>query len=203
MIGGWRLADLMCSHNEVGSLLYKAAVGAGYPVGIAEEVGRAGGWLSARGVDGVRAVRLALDGDAADRSVLQREVAGLDRFFVAADRPARLMAGSPQILLAGLAAVMLPATVACVRLLFANGGVAAVSRGDLFGMGGDLPFDAGEVSVVALASVPSAPACPFQPRIAVREADWRALSAWAARTYVPESEVSRAVGAGAGVTDND
>ncbi len=37
----------------------------------------------------------------------------------------------------------------------------------------------------------------------ISDAHWDALNAWAAKTYVPETEESRLGGAGAGLTDND
>jgi hypothetical protein len=55
-------------------------------------------------------------------------------------------------------------------------------------------------AVVADAALEGRPAIA---RAVVDEAHWNALEAFAARTYVPASELSRVAGAGAGGADND
>ncbi|MDG3578191.1 DUF3726 domain-containing protein [Rhizobium sp. YJ-22] len=189
------MTDILLSYNEVSSTARKAASGAGLPQGVAEEIGQAAAWLSARGLDAIAVVVRALSGN------------------------------GPQVILAGLPAIDTlccgeePEEAAlesmdCSLLLLALAGVAAGNAGlSLAAQREDktlLPLDAacrepatdrlrlvrhgqGNASEATLSSRPAA----------TSEAAYTAALQLAAKTYVPASDLSRAMGAGAGTTDND
>lgn len=190
------MSDILLSYNEVSSTARKAASGAGLPHGVAEEIGHAAAWLSARNVDAVGIVVRALSGN------------------------------GPQSILAGLATVDAlccgegPEEAAlegadCSMLLMALAGVAAENAGLSLAVkredGSLLSLDAacaclepatrlrlvrrgeGDTSKETLSPRPAA----------TSEAAYAAALALAAKTYVPASDLSRAMGAGAGTTDND
>lgn len=189
------MTDFLLSYNEVSSTARKAASGAGLPHGVAEEIGQAAAWLSARGVDAVGIVVRALSGS------------------------------GPRTILAGLAAIDAlccgegPEEAAlesadCSLLLLALAGLAADNAGlSLAAQRQDktlLPLDAAcrEPATSRLHLVRrgqgNAAEAALSPRpAATSQAAHAAALQLAAKTYVPASDLSRAMGAGAGTTDND
>lgn len=188
------MTDILLSYNEVLSTTRKAASGVGLPHGIAEEIGHAAVWLSARGVDAIAVVVRALSGS------------------------------GPQSILAGLAVIDAlccgegPEEAAlestdCSLLLLALAGVAADNPGlSLAAQREDKTL----LSLDAACREPATSLClvrrrqgnaaeaALSPRpAATSQAAYAAALQLAAKTYVPASDLSRAMGAGAGTTDND
>lgn len=209
--------------NEVDAMGKKAARGAGFGWGMAEEAGKAARWLCATGVDGVAALAVALSrADGADP--LARAPGSLDGDWLAkGGELCPLMAGAalsdaamlwvehgkcigkiaaPVLLLpfAGMAARRLgrPVTVEWAS-------VRAVTDGRALQLTGAVPAAmAAKADAVAVA----AGGALTDPRPKLTRAnpgddDWNTLTGLAQRTYAPETEQSRLRGAGAGLTDND
>ena len=209
----------------------KAARGAGYPWGLAEEAGRGARWLAAWGEDGAAALEAhlqslrgappdlsrATDADDADDagaaddagdgpSVRDPILAGA----LIADT-ATSGAGGPELgrvtvspLLLGIVGVACEA--AGLRLRFSwNGGTAVVGLGGVV-RGGVVrmgaPTVASGLSIVPVREEPP-PVVPRGRAAPVDPAVWAVLERFAHRTYVPESAASRALGAGSGLSDND
>lgn len=189
------MTDILLSYNEVSSTARKAASGAGLPHGVAEEIGQAAVWLSTRGLDAVEIVVRALSGS------------------------------GPRTILAGLAAIDAlccgegPEEAAlesadCSLLLLALAGVAAENTGLSLAVkqenGSLLPLDAAcrepatnRLCLVRRGQGDTAEATLSSRPAATSEAAYAVALQLAAKTYVPASDLSRAMGAGAGTTDND
>ncbi|MBN9033248.1 MAG: hypothetical protein BGO05_15275 [Rhizobiales bacterium 63-7] len=189
------MTDILLSYNEVSSTARKAASGAGLPHGVAEEIGQAAVWLSARGLDAVGIAVRALSGSG-PRTIL----AGLPAIDTLCSGE-----GPDEAALEG---------ADCSLLLLALAGVAsdnvglslAVKRED----GSLLPLDAAcrepatnRLCLVRRGQGDTAEATLSSRPAATSEAAYAAALALAAKTYVPASDLSRAMGAGAGTTDND
>jgi len=189
------MTTILLSYNEVQTLARKVACGAGLPHGVAEDVGEAAVWLSARGVDAVRVVVDALDSPTevlGAQSAIDALCCGETAEITFEGRSCRLML----IGLAGAAAASADLNLA-VRY---HGGVEplalAVNPADLVPTALSL-----QLLPVADGGVPAS-------RRSLRPAEtdaaaYTAALGLAAKTYVPASELSRAQGAGAGTTDND
>jgi Protein of unknown function (DUF3726) len=204
------------SLNEVEALATKAARGAGLSWGLCEDAGKATRWLAACGVDWSPSLIVLL-------SMHGRLRGPLDNHAERALSP--LLAGTYiadlQISDTSLQAVAYPLwLLPFAGRIAAEGGTAVrVSWGWLsitvWPNGGDVagpqtelaaPY-ASQVVISTVRPGQAAPgqvvALPRQLRSSVRTADWHALEALGARTYVPASAQSRAKGAGAGLVDND
>lgn len=209
--------------NEVEAMARKAARGAGYSWGMADEAGRAARWLCAHGIDGVAALTKVLtraDGQDTSR-MAPRTLRGDWRAEAAQICP--LMAGAalsdsvfdwagadkrieniiaPIMLLpfAAYAARQLAGTVTIewtgVRVV-TDGSDASLKLDDQ----SSLLDPAGLVSVRTGDRLEHPR--PVQDRARPDEADWAVLNRFAHRIYVPDTEQSRLKGAGAGLTDND
>jgi len=192
------MTTILLSYNEVQSLARKTACGAGLPHGVADDIGHAAVWLSARSVDAIRIVVEALGDDACGVQTILRDQAAVDALCCGETRQVSLQDREHGLLLIGLA------------------GAAATNAGL------NLAVQLGYLDVVPLAQVSDArdlirdlkalsilpddgePVRPGSPRPAATDtAAYAAALGLAARTYVPASDFSRAQGAGAGTTDND
>jgi len=183
------------SLNEAETLCAKAARGAGYCWGQADDIGRAARALAAEGSDFGAALLVLLQ---------TRES------FIAPtpERLARWRAGGPDIAGVGALCPVLAATwltdagLDAVGLRLINIGAPvwldALLRPAGLGAACDDPFAAGDATLIRRPG-------PFETgkRAAVEAEIWRALNAYAAQTYVPESESSRRRGAGGGRVDDD
>lgn len=208
------------SLNEVEATVRKAARGAGYSWGMAEEAGRAVRWLCAHSVDGCGAFLRALmyfEKDAGRPpptphvsgdtwSATEGPLCPLILGVALSDR-AMLMEGRPQHLKSVLEPLMLlpfAAHVARVTgtLMQVRSDVGvAVTDGVRLGLEGtpcsaptDIIFQ--PVSNATLDMHAASRAAP-EPDV------WVMLNRVAARTYAPATEASRLKGAGAGTSDND
>jgi len=203
------------SLNEVESGIRKAALGAGLPLGLAEDTGRAVAFLHGAGFDGISAA-LACFSEGFTPAVAFREngqarfemghpigraVAALDLVAAGQVQQAELIAFSQPLLVAGLAMVASVDQDAGLSLTFAKGAKAQILAQGI-AIEGVIPNEPGTI-VVARTNAPT--------RIPVRQAHiqnvsaglWDQIQRLAACTYVPSSAQSRLSGAGAGVTDND
>ncbi len=174
--------NLMLALNEIGSMVQKAARGAGIPLGQAEDLGRIAIYLAGTGGD-VSAVTRALQEpsttvDMIWSSDIVSVTSGPAALIGAIIRDAFAM-GYDTAVLADLDHAPL------VDAFLAECGVA-------------LKWD-GRTLTRSDTTVQQ-PAC--KP-VAIPAADWDIWGAYAAKTYVPETDASRLAGAGAGLTDND
>ena len=205
------------SLNEIDMTVRKAAVGSGWPWGLAEDIGRAAAWLCEYGEDGAGAALVALreeprpadmtmsDGAAAFASAqaAQAGPAALDLLAAGSgiDHVALQDLDSP-LLLVGIAGVLTAEYRLTIELL------AGVKRFALVGPEGlqlSMHVCKPGASIVAQRTTPNPPlaSVPIVPALDINDEAWSAITALAARTYVPATDESRLRGAGAGLTDND
>lgn len=179
--------------GEVQSLAAKAARGAGRAVGQAEDAGRAVRWLCARGYDGAGALDallkaglaqglcpLALGGYLSDSGVLPDKTEPVIAPLMLAPALSDL-AGTGQISLQG-------------QYLSLN--ICAHT------LTGDAPSHTAVALTLHRIPKPTAKTA-LRTRTDIRPDTLANLQAYAARTYAPATEDSRARGAGAGTSDND
>ncbi|MEC3861100.1 DUF3726 domain-containing protein [Mesobacterium sp. TK19101] len=184
------------SLNEIDAQAKRAARGAGYSWGMAEEAGKAARWLCAQGLDGVSVLAQALTRDG---TALTRGVAMADRAVRLHDEPATLMD-------VPCPALVLPFAAMAARQLRAGVSVdldsaLAVTDGDRLQLSGPLPDHAACVRVT-LGGALSTPV-PRLGRASPTPEAWATLTRLAALTYAPATDESRLRGAGAGLSDND
>jgi Protein of unknown function (DUF3726) len=217
---------LDASLNEVETLAAKAARGAGLTWGLAEDAAKAARWLAAFGLPWPETLlRLLAARNAPAIATLETatgvHLSGADGGSLSpllcgphlGDRAADFAATSVHLVKVATPLWLLPfaaqaafATRRPVRLRSSPADVlverrrCVLLRGSLEALAGNDPVDVaceagtGEHDGIDLAPV---------DRARVPIDTWGALEALAARTYVPASERSRALGAGAGETDND
>ena len=212
----------MYSLNELESLIYKASIGAGLPVGCAQDIGTAGVWLARRRFPVFTILARALEEgyDAATQYVATAKGGEFLSARAAVTGPSAidlLIAGDANDAEVHLLGLDAPA------LLLGLAGVAADNYGITFSVaitncryvvGPDGDVDAmsfpieGPVDVLLRRSVdmdrkPLLEAPSRYDPISVADTGKPALDALAWKTYVPASAHSRISGAGAGLTDND
>lgn len=168
--------------NEIGSMVQKAARGAGIPLGQAEDLGRIAIYLAGTGGD-VSAVTRALQEPARTvdmnwSSDVVLVSSGPAALICAIIRDAFAMGYDTAVLVDLDHAPLVDASLA-------ENGVALEWNGRT--------LTRSDTSVLQ-------PAC--KPVI-IPDADWAVWEAYAEKTYVAETEASRMTGAGAGLTDND
>ena len=179
------------SLGELQALCIKAARGAGRAVGVAEDAGRAVRWLQARDQDGAGAlVALLQDTDGRATRDLAPQVPDLTPVGgvicpLALGGYLSDMGDLPE-------GAMGPVCAPLLLLPF----LADISPHGVDLVPGAAP---GVVSVSARAQAMPAE----ETRAHVSDDVMEALLAFAARTYAPATEQSRASGAGAGLSDND
>jgi hypothetical protein len=194
------------SLNEATSLMLKAALGSGLPMGLAEDCAAAGNWLLRHGHDGAGAVceglmsgciiwtgPSILDGLTANPTGLLVEIEVLDA-------PLLLLGMAGSVLSAGSPTL----ANSQFQFDFSNGSQVMVHAG---GLVMDQTVTPGcDVEIARNASPDEAVGYvdrPLQTRVTLTPAVVQELTERAARTYVPATETSRERGAGAGLTDND
>lgn len=207
------------SLNEIEATAKRAARGAGYPWGLAEEAAKATRWLCANGFDGAALLSSLLQRDLAQNlgdhlpqdpsaewqgaGVLCPLASGAslsDFAFLLKDYPVVLNnVACPGMLLpfVALIARQLDNTIT----LSSDGFSAAVSPQGVE-LKGALPESAAAVSVQLGGSLMSA--VVISDRADPDPAAWGSLNRYAHKTYAPATEESRRLGAGgADLTDND
>lgn len=206
---------MILSLNEVESGIRKAALGAGLPLGLAEDTGRAVAYLHGAGFDGISA---ALDcfSQGFTPAIAMREngqarfevghpiglaIAALDLVAAGQVQQAKLIAFSQPLLAVGLALVASVDQNAGFSLTFARGAKAVILAQGI-ALEGVIPNEPDAI-VISLTNTPTQiPARQAQiPNVSAGL--WDQIQRLAACTYVPSSAQSRLLGAGAGVTDND
>ncbi len=204
------------SLNEIEALTAKAARGAGLSWGLSEDTGKAARWLAACGSDWAPGLVALLGAHDQLRGPLDtnlhRQLSPLFAGTYSADlcisETALANVAYPLWLLPFAARVAADRRNA-VRVSWDGLSVVVWPVGcAVAGSQSDLLAARAEHIVWAPVMPGAAPAgsavdLPHCVRSAIRRADWRALEALGARTYVPASVQSRATGAGAGLTDND
>ncbi len=172
----------MLSLNEVAGMVQKAARGAGFPVGQAEDLGRVAAYLAGTGAS-IAPVTAALREPLCNVDIQWGE----DRVAVS-NGPAALIGpiirdafemGWNAAVLADMAHAPL------VGAFLAESGVAQKWNGK--------EVMRSDTTLLRAACRP----------VSIPQDDWIVWTKLAAKTYVPETEASRLAGAGAGLTDND
>lgn len=207
------------SLNEVEALARKAARGAGYSWGHAEEAGRAVRWLCAQGLSGAEALAGLLDQTDGQPYDALCPDPGSDPWQARGAALCPLIAGSA--LCDDVSAVERGLDLGPVHqplLLLPFVAMSARARGAglcLHHAGGVVCVDPEGQMEGAAPALGGPMAMKIAPCDAVKGAKSRAsraycdagimerLGKFAARTYAPASEASRLAGAGAGTTDND
>ena len=209
----------MRSLNEIDATLQKAAIGAGLPVGLAEDIGHAGAWLAARGHDGVRAVVMSVrDGMTSPAMPVKdsgRLVFAGARIAVSGPSAIDILLGDDSVdevllrnvdtplLIIGLVGQASQSYDLEMTIAFDNGSKASLMAGDLV-MTGPVPASGTDAFITSRKTGDKNSTENVATRgVFVGEEIWCEAEALAARTYVPSTEASHARGAGAGMLDND
>lgn len=184
--GDWSL-------GEVQSLCVKAARGAGRAIGLAEDAGRAARWLHARGIDGTTALVHLLQ--ATDGLPVSKLVPRLPHFSPSADAICPLVLGG---YLSDIRHVPSGAVGPVWSPVLMQPLVAALASDGIDIMAPPTTFDPVTARLRPRTTVLS----PSQSRADVLPKTMDLLLAFAARTYAPATDESRA-GAGSALPDND
>ncbi|CAD0186003.1 hypothetical protein RUESEDTHA_02908 [Ruegeria sp. THAF57] len=206
------------SLNEIEATAKRAARGAGYTWGHAEEAGKATRWLCAQGLDGVWALASLLHQNLAHAPEKHAPCISGDTWTgtdvlcplatgCALSDSAEVLRAAPVTLTnVNAPALLLPFASNAARIL--NSGVSitidgaeAQTDGLTLHLTGAIPDQAQSVTV-RLAEV-APPTQRQQSRATPDPAAWSVLTRFAHRTYAPATEESRLRGAGAGLSDND
>ncbi len=206
------------SLNEVVAIAKKAARGAGYSWGLAEEAGVAVRWLSMHGFDGCAALASLLE--RMDGATLPEHGPQLSQDVWCSKHGAMcaLMAGTAfadRASLHGDGEVVMRNVVAPLMFVPFVADVARMTGRpvrmrwtdtDLVTDGVDVSGDAGSGTasdVLVSFGAAIGPPRATKTRVAPKSLVWAVLNTFAERTYAPATEASRLKGAGAGVSDND
>jgi len=202
------------SLNEVEATTKKAARGAGFEWGLAEEAGRAARWLCANGLGGCGKLAEYLAGNRCfppddlegswrsnqgDLCPLQTGAALSDLALEIAKKPVSISNVAVPAILLPFAAWAALATE--LNMTLKIDGITATTDGVTLCLSGEIPARA--VSVVVSSGGTIFAAVPRFERAEPRAESWRVLSEFAHKTYAPATEESRLLGAGAGLSDND
>ncbi len=207
--------------GEIESLVFKAYRGTGMSWGLAEEAGRAAGWLASHGLPGTDAFAgLVAELDETPYENVAPKIAG--EVWTGKDKTlCPVICGvtycdmlpESKITLSSVSypLIMAPFVAIAARALFQSlqiswptvtikcspDSVEYPSNHQVL-----LSSQATDVSITAC-GFPSNPITADKRRGTIEQASREILERFAHRTYVPASEESRLSGAGAGLTDND
>lgn len=206
------------SLNEVEAMAKRAARGAGYPWGLAEEAGKATRWLCAQRVDGVAQLAglleqnltealedhtpVATGSDWVGRGVLCPLITGAllsDQSGLLAAEPIRMQNLAVPALLLPFASSAARIRQSVINVI--SGGCIATTDGLQLAKTQCWPAHC-DLLEVTLGGQITAPG-PLATRATPDPASWETLGRFAHRTYAPATEQSRLLGAGAGLSDND
>ena len=206
------------SLGEVEAMARKAARGAGYDWGIADEAGYAVRWLEARKVGGIIALAEVLDVVAnAEPSGFAPK--GMIDWTCPQNQLCPVMTGlvlADGAMLRGSGVINLPSVMAPLLLLpfvghlsasqghalsVVAGTGSAIVLGENINVTGDWRTYDGPVEIKPRDARP--PPGAKITRVNPDPSAWKTLKRMASRTYAPATEASRLMGAGAGLTDND
>ena len=204
--------------NEIKDIIKKAAMSAGLPVGLAEDVSQAGEWLVCQGLDGVGAVLIAIEGGF-NNVITTRRVGRIFKFLdarvalcglssvelLAADASVdkiHLFNVDSPLLLIGQAGIGSKHFGIELTLEFSDGITVFISRQGL-SLNGAIPNRGADVLMTGRKTGQIASFANIKSYdIEIDLETWSEIEALAARTYVPSNDISRAKGAGAGLIDN-
>ncbi len=212
------------SLNETEALCRKAARGAGFSWGLADEAGRAARWLESHGIAGTAALADLLErNDGRDYA----ELAPLTLapvWHAAGGRLCPVITGAAlcdqaTAIAQGRIVTLGETSWPVLMMPFADAMSGLTQRGVRISWDNvTVTVDAGRVRVDGLAHLTCEAAdtirckvtddrprnsLPTRTRATIRLDVLARLTALAARTYAPATEASRIAGAGAGLTDND
>ena len=192
------------SLGEAEALARKAARGAGFGWGMAEEAGRALRWLCARGLPGGAALAALLSAREDDSLAGACPLATGTALADGAATARELGAVAWPLLLLPFAAQASSRTGCPVQLAWDGAQVDLAPDGTAF-LGARGALDAPRAASVLLRRVPRPEGTPLArgTRATLDAAACAVLDRFAARTYAPATPESRLAGAGAGLTDND
>ena len=208
----------MYSLNEVESIAKKAARGAGYPWGIAEEAGKAIRWLAERNLNGCQELARLLDLNFAEELGSHTPDCG-SRIWSSSEDTCPLICGSALSDRANglkLGSVVI-SNVQCPLILlpFCSNASKRINEpisletnmfqaivfGDRLNLVGQSGTKAVAVKVNMAEDAP--PPLTKASRVQPELPDWETLNRFASKTYAPATEESRALGAGADISDRD
>lgn len=207
------------SLNEIEATAKRAARGAGYPWGLAEEAGKATRWLCSRDVDGCGALAGLLkqfDGKDIEGRLPQTEGASwtaqcgmlcpLATGAAISDFALQIGANGVQMETVAAPVLLVPFAALLAHefekpVIVTIGDCALSTDGERLSITGPLPRTSNWASISIGGTID-------QPGKILHRADpdpnaWAALLAFAHRTYAPATEESRLKGAGADLPDND
>jgi hypothetical protein len=208
---------VILSLNEIETMIRRAATGAGWPYGLADDAGRAAAWLAARGFDGIGAALAALEPGPApvngEQTAEGRVLRGARAAAVGPSCFDVLGAGGPAtsviledidqpLMLIGLGGIA-AGSGNCSFRLESDAGFRAHIGGEAVSMTGPAPDSGATLRAVRIAGAAVGPSPDPARGVEVDEALWARVKTLAAKSYVPATEQSRARGAGAGEIDND
>ncbi|MEL7525264.1 MAG: DUF3726 domain-containing protein [Pseudomonadota bacterium] len=205
------------SLNEIEATAKRAARGAGYSWGLAEEASKAARWLSSHGQDGIAALALLLEKGLAQSPDHQPratdeiwqgdgDLCPLVTGAFLSDCAQNLRSGPVDMRRVAVPLLILPfaanaaAELRCCVTVETDGRVAMTDGSNLL-CADRLPELAERITVRPAGTIPS-----WQPHGARATPDpdsWTRLGVLAHRTYAPATDESRLRGAGAGLSDND
>jgi len=184
------------SLSEIFTTARKAAKGANYSWGLADEVGRATAWLWEHGIDSITPLAALLD-HGTPNSCPVRIGTRL------CDTPPNSMQSAEYvqspIFLLFFAAELGKITETTVKLTIGKAVYFATPKSTFVSRSGIV----GAVTITCQAGAPSGTRLSPQPRRTAPKTAWERLGYWEHKTYAPASEASRLAGAGAGLSDND
>lgn len=226
-MNGDRTTEIACgdySIGEIAGLIQKAYRGIGRPWGLAEEAGRAAMWLASRGLPGPDMFAILarrFDGtDCADCTPADLaspwkapggELCPIVAGSCFCDAPTRVRepgglsmhAVVAPLLIVPFAAAVAHRTGLCLAVEWRGAQAVCAPDGHrITAAPQDLTADMADVTLLPAEGVGDL-AGQTRQRVPCSEATFTTLDHFAHRTYVPETELSRLKGAGAGLTDND
>ena len=206
------------SLNEVAAVAKKAARGAGYSWGLAEEAGTATKWLSSHGFDGCGALAALLRCVDSVGLVALRPILRGNSWSAEAGKMCSLSAGTTLADSAAfhsgedvtmknvVAPLMLAPFASDVARRIAHSVSLNWSDSRLITNGFSVSGVAGTHStadVTVSFDARLGDPLELQTRASPSSRDWKILNAFAERTYAPATDASRLKGAGADASDND
>lgn len=190
------------SLNEVEGGLKKATLGAGWPVGTAEDMSRAGVLMCGAGHDGVGLALDALSQPKQGDRRIEDAIAHLGGSSIIAEATAAFdLLGAGVVSEARFGRVDQPALLAALAFVAGTDqgcGFELSANGTTFDLGTSQP-DPGATIVATRSEAPHGKGTELAE---VSDADWQAVQTLVAKTFVPASAESR-LGAGSTLTDND
>ncbi|MEJ6708093.1 MAG: DUF3726 domain-containing protein [Amylibacter sp.] len=184
------------SLSEVTATGRKAAKGAGYSWGLADEAGRTTAWLWEHGIDGITALADLLDAGSPETCPIY---IGTGLCDAPSSDPVTFENVHSPILLLSFAAELSKITKDSYQLTFAEG-VFSTTPEAMFCA---CPATNTQASITLRRDPVSGEQLGPVPRREAPAQAWARLGAWEHKTYAPATEASRLAGAGADLSDND